>query len=242
MAGVKLQDNLKDDGRVRDRLAWCWYKRSALQAMADLSELGVDVIRLEWILQQQQQIESAPCVAPLRAAGPTAEAYGMAAEAIAQNGDESRVLGTFLGECVYLLDALRDMGRDKKECTFNPFVSRGSNLRETRQTATDFMRSHMKLRRVALQKRLATASATLRERWDLTMDGLAGNLAAQTSGRLNMCCVIPCGDGLCCISESKKTSMKKAEKGNCGPCCCACCCLLLICPGFWKGCCGGMTS
>lgn len=124
--GVKVRDDLHDQGGWKARLAHGLYRRTFDKARGDLRATGFDVPAFEQILDEQTALEGRGERDLTRASAPTGAAFGrVARHAAALQApdlalDEADQLGRRIGRCVYLADAYRDYARDVHDRAYNP--------------------------------------------------------------------------------------------------------------------------
>jgi hypothetical protein len=123
--GVKVQDDLADDGRWKARLAHALYKDTFARARRDLAQGGFDVAAFEAALAQQRELERRGETELAAAAGPSGRAFGLVARHLAgRNGavgpEDAYALGACIGRAVFLVDSYQDFGRDLAAGAYNP--------------------------------------------------------------------------------------------------------------------------
>ncbi|MDP3560919.1 MAG: DUF5685 family protein [Legionellaceae bacterium] len=237
VCGVKINDNLLDDPKFKNKSIALIYRPIMKKAEAMLLELNL-LGTLQAYQKRDRHNEQHQVDSLSEACEPTEQCYELMT---VENGKQISslpqtlvaLLGKYLGRCVYLLDAMEDMDEDKKKNQYNvlnlmPSMSKEQILGQ----CLDFM----KPLRLEITSRLASLPTalnveTMKTKWDsitLTIDhqffklikpfnctDLLSNLASFSTLR-NACST--------CSPSSSWSSIKVI--GICCPCCtcCPCCC------------------
>lgn len=200
--GMKVQDDLQDEPRVRTRLASRWYASTFRKARHDLAASGFDISALEEILNDQKTIEERRESDFEAASRPTGMAYGLVVRHLADlagwrlDQRDVELVSERIGRYVYLLDAARDCESDLGR-SYNPLCCLdGRDLAEVSQPRK------LELTSYAVQL-LEEADGCIHERiprllarWDALRTRLLRQLGVgRKDVTLNVVCCCPCGDG-----------------------------------------------
>jgi len=221
--GVKIRDDVADDGSVRAQLSQAFYRKTFAEAEQNLKSLGFDVGKMNIILQEQQILEDLWERRLDVASGPTGKAYGMVARHMSKLGgmmalDECEWIGEQIGRLVFLADAYRDVKQDAGKA-YNPLTQPSSAApvelsSRDRQALVEYVVSC--LDRIELT--IAERGSVLAERWSPLRNQLLSLFGLKASSViLNVQCCVPCGDGFVA-----------ADSDECGECCSGCCCLFCL--------------
>lgn len=128
LAYEKILDDIRDEHFFKKLLSLLLkliFKRKYKKASLAFSDLSVQISEN---MALQQEFERGEC-SPDKAAQPTADSLG---KIFSYNTDNKQLynLGYFLGRWIYFLDAVDDMGKDKKQGSFNVFLSGNYNTEE----------------------------------------------------------------------------------------------------------------
>ena len=219
--GVKIRDDVADDGAVRARLSQAFYRKTFEKAEQDLRSVGFDVDAMHIVLREQQTLEESWERQLDIASAPTGKAYGMVARHLSQLSgatawDEFGQIGEQIGRLVFLADAFRDVKQDAGR-TYNPLTrpspaASGEISSRDRQELMEYVVSC--LERVELI--LADQDTALANRWLPLRRQLLALFGLKTSSViLNAQCCIPCGDCFVVV-----------DSDECSQGFCVCCCFL----------------
>ena len=222
--GIKVADDLDDEGSLSAKLVSWKYDTQFLRAESRLGDLGFPVDRLQKQLAVQNDLESSLESDLVRASDPTADCYGMTAEWISRfsRGDIAPAMafeiGQHLGRLVYLTDAFSDRGLDRRG-SYNPLLYRSKT--RLPEAAEDRLREfdNVVCRSLAEIETLAAISpGSFTRRWRSVRQTLVNRVSSDPqSVTLNLCCCIPVGEGfVACSTESLGNPLLF--------CCCLCAC------------------
>lgn len=134
MCYYKLKDNLQDNrfaGKLLSICAfpWAWNgRRKAQKAYPEMDALMLQCMQDQWILEQAQ-CDSIDC-----AAEPTAKALSVILASLSEKQDDKTALmrmGYLLGRYVYLMDAVDDLDRDQRRGSYNVFLQKFGDDRQS---------------------------------------------------------------------------------------------------------------
>lgn len=116
----KLEDNLNDDNRIIDKLAYNIYKRNFKKAYQNYPSKS-DIIKLELTNLYNLEKEKSTNIDLV------SNTFGrLMAEVFAYKNDENeeilRKIGFNIGKYIYILDAYSDLEKDFKKNRYNPFI------------------------------------------------------------------------------------------------------------------------
>lgn len=164
------------------------------------------------------------------ASKPTADCYALVTKTVAAHSghlssDAARQIGAYLGRCVYLIDAYSDITCDIRCGAYNPFAYlAGSTKHSIWSRASEVLHNYLDSEKQQLEDVLKHVPELVRTKWSRIMRSFTHRMFKNSSGRLNMCCVMPCGDcQVGCDGE---------DCGNCLGCICVCMC----CAACSRGC------
>lgn len=227
---IKLEDDIEDSNSLMSRATNSLYKNAFGMAADDLARTGFDLGGLREHLERQRQVEADKERDLSVASCATGNSYAMAATAIASHTPggigacNASEFGRFIGQVVYVTDALRDYSSDIGR-SYNP-LHRGSSdskIREQsgqqRLLALDYLFTTFQKIRLLAQG----ISQNLVGRWLAVEEHITGQL--KLSNReviLYSSCCIPCGP--CFVS---------CDGADCnqgiGTCICCCICAPICC-------------
>lgn len=223
--GIKIQDDIADERRLRSRVAARFYARTFETAEAELKECGFDVGGLQNVLAQQAEIERCGETGLDSASGPTGCAYALVARHLVSLGtppvdaDTAELLGEVTGRCVFLADAYRDYSKDIGKA-YNPLVV-DSEQRKLPQNRHRALGDYVAGLSACAEQALLLKGPELLPRWSRLWDRLRHLMQLERSSvTLNATCCIPCGDGAIAFDTEKDGE----ELMKC--CGLLCCCLV----------------
>jgi hypothetical protein len=124
--GVKVADDLTDQGSWKARLAHVLYRDTFARARRDLAACGFELGAFEEHLSLQRDLEARNENDLNAAAAPSGNAFALVARHLADRhgagvaGDDAAQLGACIGRSVFLIDAQQDLDRDVACCSYNP--------------------------------------------------------------------------------------------------------------------------
>lgn len=132
LGALKIDDNIKDNGRFRWRMIQQAYQKTFKKAYQQLETWGLNMTKIDqWIIQQVQLEQQSVVYADnieehlLYYAAPTAaitsELFTLGGNLLSNKSD-LKALGLAFGQLIYLLDAFEDYEKDVFEGVFNPLA------------------------------------------------------------------------------------------------------------------------
>lgn len=129
LAGLKLQDDTRDERRVLEALLLSSNRKRIAAARDTLEQSGFALAKVGALLAAQQQLEREPPDSLVQCLEPAAQIVALIfahTAAIAENPGNASVLASLgqpVGRIIALADACEDLGRDIRRDAYNPLRS-----------------------------------------------------------------------------------------------------------------------